>query len=102
MCPSAETSGSEGAAPSLSLRETSAYRIGLGEPSECGEMNIMGPRYWKDVSTSPTHLAQLERIPPTSKVLEIGAAGGHMTRALVERGCRVWAIEAEPSLASGV
>jgi 2-polyprenyl-3-methyl-5-hydroxy-6-metoxy-1,4-benzoquinol methylase len=65
-------------------------------------MDAMSSRYWVNVSTSPAHQAQLERIPPASKVLEMGAAGGHMTRALVERGCRVWAIEAEDSLASAV
>src|SRR5262249_4394854 len=88
---------------SVSVRE-SEVPPASGRASRRGaqEVDVMASRYWIDVSTSPTHLAQLERIPPASKVLEIGAAGGHMTRALVERGCRVWAIEAEPSLASGV
>src|SRR5262245_7663973 len=88
---------------SVSVRETGTPPAsGWASRRRVQEVDVIASRYWIDVSTSPAHLAQLERIPPASKVLEIGAAGGHMTRALVERGCRVWAIEAEPSLASGV
>jgi 2-polyprenyl-3-methyl-5-hydroxy-6-metoxy-1,4-benzoquinol methylase len=61
--------------------------------------SLSAPRYWINVAASPTHQAQLRRIPPGSRVLEIGAAGGHMTQALIARGCEVVAVEAEAELA---
>src|SRR3954454_23807229 len=38
-------------------------------------------------------------VPPGSRVLDIGGGGGTASRALVERGCRVWAIEIDPEAA---
>ncbi len=60
---------------------------------------VATPRYWLKVASSPTHQAQLARIPSGSRVLEIGAAGGHMTQALIAKGCEVVAVETEPELA---
>ncbi len=57
------------------------------------------PKYWLTVAASATHQAQLARIPPSSRVLEIGAAGGHMTQALMASGCEVVAVEADGELA---
>jgi len=56
-------------------------------------------RYWCDVDASPTHLAQLSLIPDGSRVLEVGCAGGHVTKALRGRGCHVTAVERDAGLA---
>jgi 2-polyprenyl-3-methyl-5-hydroxy-6-metoxy-1,4-benzoquinol methylase len=64
-----------------------------------GGVSVSIPKYWINVAASPTHQAQLARIPPGSRVLEVGAAGGHMTQALVARGCEVVAVEADRGLA---
>lgn len=56
-------------------------------------------KYWCDVDASPTHQAQLSLIPDGSRVLEVGCAGGHVTRALRGRGCHVTAVERDAGLA---
>jgi len=57
-------------------------------------------KYWADVEGSENHRAQLDLIPPGSRVLEIGAGPGHMTRALAGRGCIVTAVERNEALAA--
>ena len=57
------------------------------------------PAYWVDVERSETCQAQLDLVPGGCRVLEIGAAGGHMTEALSKRGCQVTAVEVDESLA---
>ena len=44
-----------------------------------------------DPTTSHSLAALL--VPPGSTVLDIGAADGSIARALISRGCRVWAVE---------
>jgi len=58
------------------------------------------PRYWRSVEQDPSLMAQLALIPHGSRVLEIGPAAGHMTRALLDRGSEVTAVEADPELAA--
>ena len=43
-----------------------------------------------------THTQALERIPPGSRVLDIGCGGGHLAHALGERGCRTIGIDERP------
>ena len=52
--------------------------------------------------TNPTtsHSLAVLMVAPGSLVLDIGAADGSVARPLVERGCRVWAIEADPEAAA--
>ena len=57
-------------------------------------------KYWVDVEGSENHRAQLDLIPPGSRVLEIGAGPGHMTRALARRDCIVTAVERNEALAA--
>jgi len=57
-------------------------------------------KYWVDVEGSENHRAQLDLIPPGSRVLEIGAGPGHMTRALARRDCIVTAVERDEALAA--
>ena len=58
------------------------------------------PKYWVDVEGSENHRAQLDLILPGSRVLEIGAGPGHMTRALARRDCIVTAVESNETLAA--
>jgi SAM-dependent methyltransferase len=44
--------------------------------------------------------AVLARVPPGSRVLEVGAHTGFFSQALRERGCRVTALEVDPRAAS--
>jgi len=46
-----------------------------------------------------THAFQLELVGRDKDVLELGCAAGHMTRALVEQGCRVVALEVDAEAA---
>jgi len=55
------------------------------------------PRYFTPVS-NPTLAEELRLIPDRSRVLEIGTAAGHMTRALAEKHCQVTGIELDPDL----
>src|SRR5712692_2586919 len=57
------------------------------------------PRYWTDVERSESHRAQLDLVAAGSRVLEIGAAAGHMTEALSKKGCEVTAVEQDATLA---
>ena len=52
--------------------------------------------------TNPTtsHSLAVLMVAPGSLVLDIGAADGSVARPLVERGCRVWALEADPEAAA--
>jgi 2-polyprenyl-3-methyl-5-hydroxy-6-metoxy-1,4-benzoquinol methylase len=48
------------------------------------------------------HSFAVELVGCNRRVLELGAASGHVTAALVDRGCRVTAIELEPDSASAL
>lgn len=51
------------------------------------------PKYWTRVEDTPTLQAELALIPGGSRVLEVGTAAGHMTQALVRKGCLVVGLE---------
>jgi 2-polyprenyl-3-methyl-5-hydroxy-6-metoxy-1,4-benzoquinol methylase len=51
------------------------------------------PKYWSTPEDSPTLRAELSLIPDGSRVLEIGTAAGHVTRALAGKGCSVVGLE---------
>ncbi len=56
--------------------------------------------YWAEVdegASNDCHALALELVGHAKRVLELGPAAGHVTRALVARGCRVVAVEVDPS-----
>ncbi len=62
----------------------------------------MPSRY--DVAVDPTaannaHAFMLRMVGWNRRVLELGAAGGHMTRALIAQGCQVTAVESDAEAA---
>ena len=72
-----------------------------GRSSGVSEGDTAGrPKYWEDIEHSENHRAQLDLVPPGSRVLEIGAGPGHMSRALVAKGCTVTAVEQDEALAA--
>src|SRR6266581_9089 len=61
--------------------------------------STLQPKYWTDVERSESHTFQLDHVPAGSRVLEIGAAAGHMTQALSKKGCEVTVVEQDEVLA---
>jgi 2-polyprenyl-3-methyl-5-hydroxy-6-metoxy-1,4-benzoquinol methylase len=62
-------------------------------------------RYWVDVDTSRennAHTYALDMVGFNKRVLELGPAAGHVTRALVRQGCTVTGIEIDPEAAAGI
>jgi 2-polyprenyl-3-methyl-5-hydroxy-6-metoxy-1,4-benzoquinol methylase len=62
-------------------------------------------RYWSTVDpalANSAHTYALELLGQSKRVLELGPAAGHVTRALVERSCDVVAIEVDPEAAAGL
>ena len=62
-------------------------------------------RYWVDVDTSrenSAHAYALDMIGYNKRVLELGPAAGHVTRALVRQGCTVTGIEVDPEAAANI
>lgn len=64
-------------------------------------------RYWAEVDASArarnnAHAFALELIGYGKRVLELGPAAGHVTRALVRRGCEVTGIEIDAEAAAGL
>jgi 2-polyprenyl-3-methyl-5-hydroxy-6-metoxy-1,4-benzoquinol methylase len=57
-------------------------------------------KYWVDVERSETHRIQLGLVQAGSRVLEIGAAAGHMTQALSAKNCKVTAVERDDNFAT--
>lgn len=53
------------------------------------------PKYWHEPETVPALRAQLELVPDGTRVLEIGTAAGHVTRALTQKRCAVVGVEVE-------
>jgi 2-polyprenyl-3-methyl-5-hydroxy-6-metoxy-1,4-benzoquinol methylase len=53
-----------------------------------------------DLSTPSTHTTIVELVGHDREVLELGPAGGHMSRVLRSRGCRVTAVELDPDAAA--
>jgi 2-polyprenyl-3-methyl-5-hydroxy-6-metoxy-1,4-benzoquinol methylase len=58
-------------------------------------------RYAREIQASElasdenAHVLAVLSVPPRSRVLDVGAADGSVARALVDRGCTVWGIEAD-------
>jgi methionine biosynthesis protein MetW len=48
---------------------------------------------------SESHRLLLEAVPPGSRTLDVGCAGGYLAVALRERGCTVLGVEADPGAA---
>jgi 2-polyprenyl-3-methyl-5-hydroxy-6-metoxy-1,4-benzoquinol methylase len=60
-------------------------------------------RYAREVDLADlnnAHTLGILSVPPGSRVLDLGAADGSVARGLVERGCKVWAVEVDPSSAT--
>lgn len=57
-------------------------------------------KYWSTPDTTPALRAELDLIPDGKRVLEIGTAAGHVTRALAQKGCPVVGVEMDPKQAS--
>ena len=58
--------------------------------------------YWEPVDASAPnscHAFSLELIGHNRRVLELGPAAGHFTKALVDQGCRVVGVEIDPDAA---
>ncbi len=61
--------------------------------------------YWSDVdpdAPNNSHAYALQLIGSNKRVLELGPAAGHFTRALVAAGCRVVGVEIDPAAANGL
>jgi 2-polyprenyl-3-methyl-5-hydroxy-6-metoxy-1,4-benzoquinol methylase len=59
-------------------------------------------RYAREVDLTDlnnAHTLGILAVPPGSRVLDIGAASGSVARGLVERDCKVWAVEIDPESA---
>jgi 2-polyprenyl-3-methyl-5-hydroxy-6-metoxy-1,4-benzoquinol methylase len=57
------------------------------------------PKYWSEPDESETLRTELALIPEGSRVLEVGPAAGHVTRALKRQGCVVTGLEVDAALA---
>jgi 2-polyprenyl-3-methyl-5-hydroxy-6-metoxy-1,4-benzoquinol methylase len=58
------------------------------------------PKYWRSLDEAPTIRAELDLVPDGARVLEIGTAAGHVTRALAQKGCAVVGVEMDAKQAS--
>ncbi len=65
-------------------------KFDLSSPSEGN------PFYRAKLAFESPHTLALERVPPGSRVLDVGCASGYMSRALKERGCSVTGIDQFP------
>jgi 2-polyprenyl-3-methyl-5-hydroxy-6-metoxy-1,4-benzoquinol methylase len=57
------------------------------------EPDATAPKYWATPEQAPAIRAELELIPRGRRILEIGTAAGHVTRALSEKGCDIVGVE---------
>lgn len=62
---------------------------------------LQNDRYAPKLDFESTHTLALERIPPGSRVLDIGCAGGYLSAALRARGCHTTGIDAVPPVDAG-
>lgn len=63
-------------------------------PASRSGRSPVGPAHPYDFTTlGPAHRAVVGRVPRGSRVLELGCATGYLTRALLERGCAVVAVD---------
>ena len=67
---------------------------------DCIPSTVSNIHYKPRLGFESTHTLALDRIPPGSRVLDIGCAGGYLGHALRERGCHTIGIDAFP-LAEG-
>jgi len=63
---------------------------------DCRPQERENDHYRPKLDFASTHTMALERVPPGSRVLDVGGAGGFLTAALRARGCRVTGIDAAP------
>ena len=68
---------------------------------DCRPAERSNAHYEPRLGFESTHTLALERIPPGSRILDIGCAGGYLSQALGERGCHTIGIDVCP-LAPGV
>ena len=67
---------------------------------DCLPSTMSNVHYQQRLAFESTHTLALERIPPGSRVLDIGCAGGYLGRVLRERGCHTTGVDMFP-LAEG-
>src|SRR3990172_7821963 len=87
----------------VAQRATICEAIGQTLLANAVQMVTSAPRYRFQVDlsnrgTQPTQLILL--VGRNKRVLEVGPATGYITRVLQERGCRVTAVEKDPSAAA--
>ena len=79
-------------------------RVGVvvvdNEPDRLETPFTWRPKYWSDPDESETLRIELALIPEGSRVLEVGPAAGHVTRALKRHGCEVTGLEVDAELAN--
>lgn len=63
---------------------------------DCIPSTVSNIHYKPRLGFESTHTLALDRIPPGSRVLDIGCAGGYLGHALRERGCHTIGIDAFP------
>src|SRR5215510_3217153 len=63
---------------------------------------LSGLRYKPDddAPITPERRKVLDRIIPGSRVLEVGSHGGHFSKLLLDRGCRLTVVELDPDAAT--
>jgi len=59
----------------------------------------LGRKVYAQPEPGEAQLAIVGMLRPGESVLEVGCAGGHMTRLMSEKGCRVSAVELDPEQA---
>ena len=67
---------------------------------DCLPSTVSNVHYKPRLDFESTHTLAIDRIPPGSRVLDIGCAGGYLGHLLRERGCHTTGIDAFP-LAEG-
>lgn len=63
---------------------------------DCLPSTISNVHYKRRIDFESTHTLALERIPPGSRVVDIGCAGGGLGQLLHERGCHTTGIDVFP------
>lgn len=61
--------------------------------------SAVATRYRRNYAKRGTHETLLSLVPPRVGVLDVGCATGYLGSTLIERGCRVWGVEADADAA---